>query len=126
MVYSAQPPLGAYEAPCARPYFEIHARACPQVLARVTGLLARFDMMPADFRARRSCGGLWMRASFEAGGADHDRIAERLRAIIGVEAVLLFVPPPSPRATPLAPPDRSAAIRQGERIAALADMLVEA
>jgi hypothetical protein len=73
--------------------FEIHAERCPHALARVTGLLATYALLPQDLHARQSCGGLWLRFDAELDRAPAERIAERLRALVPVSAVILIHPP---------------------------------
>jgi len=75
------------------PRFEIHADGCPQVLPRILGLFARLDLLPVDVRARRSCGGLWAALHVEIDPASAERAAEKLRAMVGVDAVVLIHAP---------------------------------
>jgi hypothetical protein len=73
--------------------FEIHAERCPHALARVAGLLATYALLPLDLQARQSCGGLWLRFDAELDRAPAERIAERLRALVQISAVILVHPP---------------------------------
>lgn len=90
MVQCAQSFPSQFSAPSRAPRFEIHADRCPQVLPRILGLFARLDLLPVDLRARQSCGGLWIRLAVEIDAASAERAAEKLRAIVGVEAVVLI------------------------------------
>jgi len=114
MVHCALPLSGAFRATCDDPRFEIHAEPCAEVLARVSGLLARLDLLPTDLHARRSCGGMWIGATVEGDNIRAERAAAKLRTIIGVHSVLL-IPAPVP-ADPVdrAPPSAGA---MEERIA---------
>jgi hypothetical protein len=90
MVQCAQSFPSQFSAPSRAPRFEIHADRCPQVLPRILGLFARLDLLPSDLRARQSCGGLWIRLAVEIDPASAERAAEKLRAIVGIEAVVLI------------------------------------
>ena len=95
--------------------FEIHAERCPHALARIAGLLATHALLPRDLHLRQSCGGLWLRFDAEIERAPAERIAERLRALVPISAVILVHPPceAAARATAAqAPP--------GDRMVALA------
>jgi hypothetical protein len=97
MVQCAHPSPSQFRAPSRAPRFEIHAARCPQVLPRILGVFARLDLLPIDLRARQSCGGLWVRFAVELDAARAERAAEKLRAIVGVEAVVLIHAPPANR-----------------------------
>jgi hypothetical protein len=114
MVHCALPLSGAFRATCDDPRFEIHAEPCAEVLARVSGLLARLDLLPTDLHARRSCGGMWIGATVEGDNIRAERAAAKLRTIIGVHSVLL-IPAPTP-AEP-ARPTVAETTRVPERIA---------
>lgn len=73
--------------------FEVHAHRCPQVLPRVLGLFARLDLLPTDLNARQSCGGLWAGFYVDMAPEEAERAAEKLRATVGVDAVVLVHAP---------------------------------
>lgn len=97
MVQYAQSFPPQFSAPSCAPRFEIHADRCPQALPRILGLFARLDLLPVDLRARQSCGGLWIRLAVEIDAEGAERAAEKLRAIVGVEAVMLIHAPAAER-----------------------------
>jgi hypothetical protein len=76
--------------PPAFPRFEIHAERCPQVLARILGLFAAQGLIPTEFHARQSCGGLWVYLHVDVPPERAERLAEKLRAMVSVDAVLLI------------------------------------
>jgi len=86
-----------FSAPPRAVRFEIHAQRCPQVLPRILGLFARLDLLPVDLNARQSCGGLWAGFSVDVDPDGAERAAEKLRAIIGVDAVVLVHAPAAER-----------------------------
>ncbi len=90
MVHSARPSGGDATNPSAFPRFEIHADHCPQVLARIIGLFAAQGLIPTEFHARQSCGGLWACLHVDVPPAHAQRLAEKLRAMVSVHAVLLI------------------------------------
>lgn len=88
------PPAQTSDARCPR--FEIHGRRCPQLLARVAGMLAARTLVPTELHARKSCAGLWIAFDLNVDRESAERIAEKLRAIVTVDAVMLIhVPQPS-------------------------------
>lgn len=88
--------------------FEIHAAACADLLARITGVVARAGLMPLRFQARRSCGGMWIALEAEIDAEPAERLADRLRGLIDVGAVVLIhrASSPAPTVPPAAAPHR--------------------
>lgn len=112
-------PLRAFSARpshCAR--FEIHADRCAQALPRIVGAFAAQDLLPRSVQSRQSCGGLWIAIEIDLEGPRADRMAERLRAMVAVSAVVL-IRYPDPAPVPL-PVDAIEVVRvpQRERIPA--------
>lgn len=112
MVQCAHPFPSQFSAPSRAPRFEVHAARCPQALPRILAVFARLDLLPIDLRARRSCGGLWVRFAVELDAASAERAAEKLRAIVGVEAVMLIHAPPAKRPAEPRPAARLVAARR--------------
>lgn len=71
------------------PRFEVHAQRCPQVLAKIIGLLAAQNLQPAEMHFRQSAAGLWMAMELDVEPAQAERLAEKLRSFVTVEAVIL-------------------------------------
>ena len=90
MVHYARLSGGDATRPSAYPRFEIHADCCPQVIARIIGLFAAQGLIPTEFHARQSCGGLWACLYVDVPPAQAQRLAEKLRAMVSVDAVLLI------------------------------------
>jgi len=118
MVQCAQSFPSQFSAPSRAPRFEIHADRCPQVLPRILGLFARLDLLPSDLRARQSCGGLWIRLAVEIDPASAERAAEKLRAIVGVEAVVLIQTSVAKRDAPRLVAVRGSKVQDARAVAA--------
>lgn len=90
-----QAPKPRPRATAYRPHarFEIHAEPCPQLIPRVVGLFAAQALIPSDLRARRSCAGLWLSLEVDVEPDKAHRLAEKLKAIGAVEAVILICLP---------------------------------
>lgn len=115
MVHCAQTVSPQFSAPSRAPRFEVHADRSPQVLPRILGVFARLDLLPIDLRARRSCGGLWVELAVEIDRAGAERVAEKLRAIVGVEAAVLIHAPTAVAAAQPRPAPPLAMARCAER-----------
>jgi len=77
--------------------FEIHADRCPQLLARIVDIFAAGGVLPTDLHARRSVAGLWAGIEAPLTPDQAERIAQKLRATVGVAWVLVM---PVPLARP--------------------------
>lgn len=75
------------------PRFEIHADRCPQLLARIVGLFAARALSPSELHARQSCAGLWIGLHLDVDRETAERLAEKMRAIVSVDAVILIHAP---------------------------------
>jgi len=60
------------------------------MLPRVVGLFAAQGLIPVDLRARHSCAGLWLSAEVDIGPEKADRLAEKLRMMASIRAVILI------------------------------------
>jgi hypothetical protein len=93
MVHSAHPIRCSYSAPSPYPRLEIHAELGPQTLARIVGVFAAQNLMPADLMARQSCGGIWIGLHIDVAPFHAVRLAEKLRSLVCVDAVILAQAP---------------------------------
>ncbi len=89
MVHSAHPIAFSYSASSPLPRIEIHAERGPQTLARIIGIFAAQNLMPADVLARQSCGGMWIGLHIDVEQRHAERLAEKLRSLVCVDAVVL-------------------------------------
>ncbi len=80
---------------CAR--FEVHADHNAQTLARLASLFAAMEIIPIDLHARRSAGGMWIGVEVEIDIAHAGPIADSIRAMVGVLAVIDFMQSPTAR-----------------------------
>jgi putative lipoic acid-binding regulatory protein len=95
MVHTAHPASCAYQAHPTSPRFEIHADCSPQTLARIVGIFAAQNLVPSDLHARQSCAGIWIGLHIDM-AADHaEQMAEKLRALVCTDAVILVPAPPT-------------------------------
>jgi hypothetical protein len=95
MVHSAHSVARSYDGFSLLPRFEVHAEPGPQTLARIVGLFAAQNLTPADLTARQSCGGIWIALHLDVTPRHATLLAEKLRSLVCVEAVIL-VPAPEP------------------------------
>ena len=93
MVHSAHFAGCSYSASSLLPRFEVHAELGPQTLARIVGILAAQNLTPSDLMARQSCGGMWISLHLDVAARHAGLLAEKLRSLVCVEAVIL-VPAP--------------------------------
>jgi hypothetical protein len=89
MVHPAHPIASSYSAASPLPRIEIHAERGPQTLARIIGIFAAQNLMPADVLARQSCGGMWIGLHIDVEQRHAERLAEKLRSLVCVDAVVL-------------------------------------
>lgn len=93
MVQSAHSPAAAAACQVYSSRFEIHAERCPQLLAKIIGLFAARALMPRSLHARQSCAGQWIEIEIDVAPGQADPLAEKLRTMVGIAAVLLIVRP---------------------------------
>jgi len=93
MVHVARPFDCSSPGKCRHPRFEVHTDRCPQVVARAIGLLAARALIPTEFHMRQSCGGLWLAFHVDVDPHTAERLAEKLRAMVSVAAVILIHDP---------------------------------
>jgi hypothetical protein len=89
MVHAARSSVGSSAAASSFPRFEVHADRSPQVLARVIGLFAAQAIVPVELYARHSAAGLWLALHADVDPALAERLAEKMRSFVAVEAVIL-------------------------------------
>lgn len=75
------------------PRLEILAERGASSFARIADLIARFDVLPTDWHARQSCAGLCVRVDVAIATQFAQRLAERLRATVGFQTVMLIIVP---------------------------------
>ena len=69
-------------------HFEIHAERCPHLFAKIAGILANRSVMPRNVHMRRSASGMWLAIEAEMTGGAAEQLADKLRGIVAVEAVI--------------------------------------
>jgi hypothetical protein len=65
-------------------------------LARIAGVFATRGLIPSELIARRSCAGLWIGLHLDIERDAAERLAEKLRAIVPIDAVILVHAPEKP------------------------------